>query len=149
MTRHELFKDEAGYSLVEVMASIIILTIAIIPMVGMFDTGLRSASLGANYDSARALANQQVENAQGLPYPTVRDSFPAGTGAPTGASGITSPARTQGDFTYTVKKTFMAPGASSLNPSATDSQMMEISVTVTWGGGKSYTTTGLVSGAGS
>jgi prepilin-type N-terminal cleavage/methylation domain-containing protein len=48
-------KNEAGYSLVEVMASIIILAVAILPMVGMFDMGLTSATRGSNYDKARAL----------------------------------------------------------------------------------------------
>ena len=37
----ERFKSESGYSLVEVMVSIMILAIAIIPMVGMFDLGLK------------------------------------------------------------------------------------------------------------
>ena len=37
----ERIRGESGYSLVEVMASIIILSLAILPMVGMFDMGLR------------------------------------------------------------------------------------------------------------
>ncbi len=45
-------KDETGYSLVEVIASIIILSIAIIPMVGMFDMGLNAATSSGNYDTA-------------------------------------------------------------------------------------------------
>ena len=54
-------KNEAGYSLVEVMVAIFILAVAIIPMVGMFDTGLRAAVLGGNYDRGRALANEKLE----------------------------------------------------------------------------------------
>ena len=61
-------KKESGYSLVEVLAAIMILTIALIPMVGMFDVGLRSATQGSNYDKARAFADQQLEPAKGLSY---------------------------------------------------------------------------------
>ncbi len=56
----ERTRGESGYSLVEVMASIIILTLAIIPMVGMFDMGLQSATRGSNYDKSRALANLKL-----------------------------------------------------------------------------------------
>ena len=69
-------KNEAGYSLVEVMVSIIILAIAILPMVGMFDMGLNSATAGSQYDKARALANLKLEEAKSLPFATVRDNFP-------------------------------------------------------------------------
>ena len=50
------------------MVSIIILAIAIIPMVGMFDMGLKSATAGSNYDKARALANLKMEEAKSLPF---------------------------------------------------------------------------------
>ncbi len=61
-------KNESGYSLVEVMVAIMLLAIAIIPMVGMFDAGLRAAVLGGNYDKARALANEELEEIKALPY---------------------------------------------------------------------------------
>ena len=63
-------KNEAGYSLVEVMVSIIILAIAILPMVGMFDMGINSATKGGKYDKARALANLKMEEAKSLTYAT-------------------------------------------------------------------------------
>ena len=75
-------RDESGYSLVEVMASIIILAIAIIPMVGMFDMGLNSATRGSNYDKARSLANLKMEEAKSLPFAIVRGNFPEGVGTP-------------------------------------------------------------------
>ena len=59
------------------MVSIIILAIAILPMVGMFDMGLNSATKGSNYDKARALANLKLEQAKSLPYETVRTNFPS------------------------------------------------------------------------
>ena len=37
---------QSGYSIVEVMAAIMILILAILPMVGMFDAALRAAVLG-------------------------------------------------------------------------------------------------------
>ena len=59
-------RGESGYSLVEVMASIIILALAILPMVGMFDMGLQSATRGSNYDKSRALANLKLEEAKSI-----------------------------------------------------------------------------------
>lgn len=49
-----LLKEERGYSLIEVMVSIIILALAILPMVGMFDMGLHGVTASSNYDKARA-----------------------------------------------------------------------------------------------
>ena len=86
--------EESGYSLVEVMVSIIILAIAILPMVGMFDMGLNTANTGTKYDRARTLANTKLEQAKMLDYETVRTNFPSqaanGKGAPGGTGIITS-----------------------------------------------------------
>jgi prepilin-type N-terminal cleavage/methylation domain-containing protein len=78
-------KDEAGYSLVEVMASIMILAIAIIPIVGMFDAGLKTTGASGDYDRARTLANLVLEQAKSLPYEEVRDGFPAASSTPGGS----------------------------------------------------------------
>ena len=59
-------RSESGYSLVEVMVAMMILAVAIIPMVGMFDAGLRAAVAGSNYDGARALANEKLEGIRAL-----------------------------------------------------------------------------------
>ncbi len=59
----ERLRGESGYSLMEVMVSIMLLTIAIIPMVAMFDMGLNAATRGSNHDKARALAKKQLEQA--------------------------------------------------------------------------------------
>ncbi len=79
-------REESGYSLVEVVASIMILSLAILPMVGMFDLGLRTATTGSNYDKARTLANLKMEEAKSLPFDTVRDNFPE-TGTTYNGSG--------------------------------------------------------------
>lgn len=64
---NRLKKEESGYSLVEVLAAIVLLSLAILPMVSMFDAGLRSAALGGNYDQARTLANSNIEAAKANP----------------------------------------------------------------------------------
>src|SRR3712207_1533914 len=81
------FCEESGYSLVEVMASIIILSLAILPMVGMFDMGLRTATTGSNYDKGRTLANLKLEEAKSLPFGAVRDRFPEPVGTTTTYDG--------------------------------------------------------------
>ena len=73
---HRLLKTEAGYSLIEVMVSIIILAIALIPMVGMFDMGINSATESGQYDKARALANLKMEEAKSVSFDSVRNNFP-------------------------------------------------------------------------
>ena len=78
-----LLKDERGYSLIEVMVSIIILALAIIPMVGMFDMGLNGVTASSHYDKARTLANLKLEEAKNLPFTDVEDNFPE--------AGITTP----------------------------------------------------------
>ena len=46
-------KSTAGYSLVEVMVAMVVLTVAVVPMVGMFDTAIGAADASADYDKAR------------------------------------------------------------------------------------------------
>jgi prepilin-type N-terminal cleavage/methylation domain-containing protein len=140
-------KDEAGYSLVEVMVAIMILAIAIIPMVSMFDAGLRAALLGGNYDRARALATAELDGIRALPYyrpgdadDSVRELYP-----PPGphACRVTTPP----DLTCRVRTTFVsmgAPGSTQVAPDPAARTMISVEVTVTWGSGRSYTTTGLV-----
>jgi Tfp pilus assembly protein PilV len=134
--------SESGYSLVEVMAAIMILTLAILPMVGMFDAALHAAVLGGNYDRARALANEKLEEVRALPYSqpggavdSVIEKHPPGTPA-TGTEGV---------FTYTVRTEFVGTGFANPAPSYPTSQM-RVDVEVEWQG-KSYTTAGFVAGA--
>lgn len=143
-------KEENGYSLVEVMVSIVLLSLAIIPMVGMFDAGLKAAVLGGNYDSARALAGKQLENAQSLSYGTVKTNFPSSPAAFDASGNSLTTGRTDPDplfsnFRYDVQKQYVnapASGASTFDNSTTDRGLMRITVTVRWDG-KSFRTTGL------
>ena len=163
-----LLNEQRGYSLVEVMASIMILTIAIIPMVGMFDMGLNSAGMGNKYDKARTLANTKLEQAKMLDYETVRTNFPSqaasGKGVPVTAAGVTSSSVTSAQdprvppgFSYVVTKQYLQqpptgiqadPGEeAAFNPiaSATDTGLLKVTVRVSWSG-KSYQTSGVVAG---
>lgn len=149
MIRH--VKDECGYSLVEVMVAIMLLSVAIIPMVSMFDAGLRAAALGGNYDQARSLANKQMENAQSLPYGSVKTSFPTSTSSfnSNGYSqtrGLTDPTDPSfSNFTYDVEKQYvraLSSGGTTFANSPTDVGLMRITVTVWWDG-KQYSVTSL------
>jgi hypothetical protein len=156
-------KNEAGYSLVEVMASIVILTIAIIPMVGMFDMGLNAATKGSNYDKARSLANKQLERAKNLSYAEARDNFPTAGTAPEGVGGVCQaeisdqpdPDPEYSNFTYDVLKEDVELNdptnpttiiQSTVNPDGTceppPSKMLRITVTVSWEGNE-YKTSGV------
>lgn len=165
-------RKESGYSLVEVMASIVLLSIAIIPMVGMFDMGLNQASMGSNYDKARALANLKLEQARSLPFDTVRDNFPEvapdttlyDDGPGYYQSGWKDPADTEmapasadyTNFEYMIEKQYMAqpPTDSDADPadpsgedfvtSPTPTDLIRMTVTVRWADGTTYTTPGLV-----
>lgn len=136
----------------EVLVAILLLSIAIIPMAGMFDAGLRAATQGSRYDQARALANKQLEIAKNIPYATARDNLPSGTGAPpaTGLSAgvIESSSQTDADFpgsTYKVRKAYVRLGTTSVDEDASARTMMKVTVTVDWGSGPPYSVTGLVS----
>ncbi len=119
--------------------AILLLGLAIIPMVGMFDAGLRAAVLGSNYDQARALANERLEEVKALPYEDAVSRYTPG-------SAVT---RNRGTFEYTTATTYVAldgSRASGLTPDTKAQTMMRVEVEVEWDGGKSYSTTGLVSG---
>ena len=160
----KLLKRESGYTLVEVMVSIIVLTIAILQMAGMFDMGMTSATAGSNYDKARTLANLKMEEAKSLPFDStdatkrdLKDNFPELAGTTTGYDGsghyqsalktVTGPA--SADFTgfqYRVDKQYMQqPTASSVqfDPSPSPTKLIRVKVTVEWGDGNTFTTFGL------
>jgi hypothetical protein len=152
--------------MVEVLASIMILSLAIIPMVAMFDLGLNAATTSGNYDRARALANKKLEQAKSLSYDQVKSNFPvAGATMVSGVYNSPTPINNtvQSDvpagYSYTVRKRFVearlpAGSTNQMNFVAVSSDtgvtspnlggMIEVRVTVTWGGNKSYSTIGIV-----
>lgn len=134
-------KSETGYSLVEVMASIMILTIAILPMVAMFDTGLQASSTAGNYDRSRALAKKHLEAAQSLPYGTVKTGFPNAPCVFDG-SGLCEAADRQdldaefSTFRYTIRKQYVQlnGGGTAFVAANEDRGFMRFTVIVGWGG---------------
>ena len=152
-------KEESGYTLVEVVVSIIMLALAIIPMAGMFDMGLRSATTGSNYDKARDLANLKMEQAKSLPFATVESSFPVSPSTPdanghyqydSGDLSVSDPTIADDfpdDFEYSVEKQYVnQPTAASPNFSAsnTPTKLIRMTITVRWDNNVEYTTNGLV-----
>ena len=136
-------REESGYSLVEVMASIVILTIAILPMMAMFDTGLNSVNAGSNHDRARMLANANLEKVRSLPYmgpaPSATATYTPVNATPTAGTPVSCD---KDIFDCEVTTTYVD---NSFNPDSSFTTKMRVVVTVTWGGNKSYTTTGLKS----
>lgn len=149
------------------MATIVLLSVAIIPMVAMFDMGLRSASLGDSYDTARSFANQQLERAKSSSYEQVRNNYPFNAPSSAAMTGgiydnsanpitLTSlPHQVPNGFRYSVVKRYkcVSASASSCTPptgptsflanSAADRGFIEIKVTVSWGTSNSYSVTGV------
>ena len=142
----ERLKNEAGYSLVEVVVAIMLLGLAIIPMIGMFDAGLRAAVLGSNYDRGRALASEELAEIQALPYEnsdatpnSVVEIYP-----PVGGSDPCTGTIPSGLDDCQVETTYVRLGPSSIVADPEARTMMQVEVTVTWDS-NSYSTTGLVS----
>src|SRR5215204_5759921 len=144
-------REESGYSLVEVMVSIIILAIAILPMASMFDMGLNSATAGSKYDKARALANLKMEEAKSLPFDStddaiqdVKDNFPEPAGTVTTYDGsghyidVSVPQKTEPGFpnsmTYVIEKQYMQPPTNSgdwnTSPDGAPTGLIRVTVTV-------------------
>jgi prepilin-type N-terminal cleavage/methylation domain-containing protein len=143
-------KGEAGYSLVEVMVAIMILALAIIPMVGMFDAGLRAAVIGGNYDKARAIAGEELEEVRALPYSSPDPEPASGTANsvleiyPPGMRTCTGPI--EAGFGCEVQTTYVSTGPLAIERDPSARTMLEVTVTVRWdGGSEPYSITGLVS----
>jgi hypothetical protein len=135
------------------MVSIVILCLAIIPMVGMFDVGLSLATRSGNYDKARAFANETLEQAMEVPYEEVRDEFPTGSAVPGAEGGYASSeipvpagARLPAGATYSVTKQYVTVSQDSstaiLTETEADAGMVRIGVVVAWAG-HSYAVSGV------
>ena len=140
MSARLLRSDAGGYSLVEVMASIVILTLAIIPMVGMFDMGLNTAARSGNYDEARALAKKHREMVSSLPYATAKANVPNAPCTFDGSGLCESvnrqdPDATFSEYRYTIRKQFVEldGAAAGFVNSSQDQGYTRVSVVVGWG----------------
>jgi prepilin-type N-terminal cleavage/methylation domain-containing protein len=122
-------KSAAGYSLVEVMVAMVVLTVAVVPMVGMFDAAIGAADASADYDKARTCAVQKLEHLKSLPYDAVDGGLQGGVCDPSG-------------FGYTIATQSIG---TDLGDGSREEGLTMVTVTVDWDGGESYGVSGVVS----
>ena len=125
----------------EVSVAMVVLTLAVLPMVGMLEAGLRAATASGELDAARALANEKLEEARAMPY-----SRPGGAAdsaveryAPPGPPEVT-----EGDLAVSVKTAFVDERLRGPADAPPTGQML-VEVVVAWEG-RTYSTAGVVSG---
>ena len=121
--------QESGYSLVEVMVAMVVLTVAVVPMVGMFEGAIQAANASGDYDKARTCAVQKLEQVKSLPYETVEGDLPGGVCRPSGLA-------------YTIAAESIG---TDLGDGAGEEGLSMITVKVDWDGGNSYSVSGVVS----
>ena len=133
--------QESGASLVEVSVAMVVLTLAVFPVVGMLESGLRAATSPGDHDAARALANEKLEEVRALPYS--RPGGPADSAveryAPPGP-----PDTTEGGLDVSIRTAFVDDELSGPRDSPPTGQM-RVEVSVAWEAG-TYSTVGVVSG---
>jgi prepilin-type N-terminal cleavage/methylation domain-containing protein len=122
-------KSAAGYSLVEVMVAMVVLTVAVVPMVGMFEAAIGAADASADYDKARTCAVQKLEHLKSLPYETVQGGQPGGVCTPSG-------------FGYTIA---VRSVDTELGDGSGAEGLTMVTVTVDRSGESSYVVSGVVS----
>jgi Tfp pilus assembly protein PilV len=66
------------------MVAMVVLTVAVVPMVGMFDAAIGAADASADYDKARMCAVQKLEQLKSLPYEAVEGGLQSGVCNPSG-----------------------------------------------------------------
>jgi hypothetical protein len=118
--------QDPGYSIVEVMVAIVVLTIAIVPMAGMFDVALRAADASGEYDEARTCAVQALEQVKSLPYETVE-----------AGGGVCEPSGLRCEMAT-------RPVGTDLRGTSGDEGLTMVTITVD-SGGSSYGVSGVVS----
>ena len=111
------------------MVAMIVLTIAIVPMVGMFDVAIGAADASGDYDVARTCAVQKLEQVKSLAYEAVEGGMQDGACQPSGLG-----------YTVTVR-----PIDTDLGDGSGEEGLSLVTVTVDWGSGNSYSVSGVVS----
>ena len=111
------------------MVAMVVLTVAVVPMVGMFDAAIGAADASADYDKARTCAVQKLEHLKSIPYEAVEGGPKAGDCNPSG-------------FTYTVATQSIG---TDLGDGSGETGLMMVTVTVDWDGDNSYVVSGVVS----
>ena len=111
------------------MVAIVVLTVAVVPMVAMFEAAILAADASGDYDEARTCAVQKLEQVKSLPYEAVEGGLQGGACATSG-------------FGYTIAA---QPIGTDLGEGSGEEGLSMITVTVDWGGENSYGVTGVVS----
>lgn len=111
------------------MVAMVVLTVAVVPMVGMFDVAIGAADASADYDKARTCAVQKLEHLKSLPYEAVEGGLQGGVCNPSG-------------FGYTIATQSIG---TDLGDGSGEEGMTMITVTVDWDGDNSYAISGVVS----
>ena len=110
------------------MVAMVVLTVAVVPMVGVFEAAIQAANASGDYDAARTCAIQKLEQVKSLPYETVEGGLQGGVCEPSG-------------FGYTIAT---QPIGADLGGGSGEGMSM-ITVTVEWDGENSYGVSGVVS----
>lgn len=146
MTRR--FRDSSGYSLVEVLAAIVLLSVAIIPMIAMFDSALQATSTSGSYDEARAQANESLETAKARGFTWTVGEYPPDDGASERCEGFSSGGNLDScevETTYVWVDTSTSPAEFKQSDSDDPRDMVKVTVTVEWDGDDSeYSTAGVI-----
>jgi hypothetical protein len=111
------------------MVAMVVLTVAVVPMVGMFDAAIGAADASADYDKARTCAVQKLEHLKSLPYDAVDGGLQGGVCDPSG-------------FGYTIATQSIG---TDLGDGSREEGLTMVTVTVDWDGGESYGVSGVVS----
>ena len=111
------------------MVAMVVLTVAVVPMVGMFDAAIGAADASADYDKARTCAVRKLEHLKSLPYEAVEGGPKAGVCDPSG-------------FAYTIAPQSIG---TDLGDGSGEEGLTTVTITVDWDGGDSYVVSGVVS----
>jgi hypothetical protein len=107
----------------------VVLTVAVVPVVGMFDAAIGAVDTSADYDKARTCAVLKLEHLKSLPYEAVEGGLQGGVCNPSG-------------FGYTIAARSIG---TDLGDSSGDEGLTLVTVTVDWNGENSYVVSGVVS----
>ena len=107
----------------------VVLTVAVVPMVGMFDAAIGAVDASADYDKARTCAVQKLEHLKSLPYEAVEEGLQGGVCNPSG-------------FGYTIASQSIG---TDLGDGPGEEGLTMVTVTVDWNGENSYAVSGGVS----
>jgi prepilin-type N-terminal cleavage/methylation domain-containing protein len=64
-------RDEAGFGLIELLIALTVLSIGILALFAMFESGIRSATRASTVTTAGALADREMENFRAIRYDSI------------------------------------------------------------------------------